>query len=141
MEERINEKLKEIELYLEEIESWLPEDIEDYKTDSKIRRACERNFEVISEYIVDIALYIIKLKKLRIPNDDESTFEILLENKIISEELCKNMIEARGMRNFIAHKYGEIDDTRVFYALKEQFNSDIKSFIEFIKKSLIGKNS
>jgi uncharacterized protein YutE (UPF0331/DUF86 family) len=141
MEERINEKLKEIEVYLEEIESWLPEDIEEYKVDSKIRRACERNFEVISEYVVDIALYIIKIKKLRTPNDDESTFEILAENKIISEELCKKMIEARGMRNFIAHKYGEIDDARVFYALKEQFNKDISNFIKFIKEIFMHKNS
>jgi uncharacterized protein YutE (UPF0331/DUF86 family) len=79
MEERINERINEIELYLEEIENWLPEDFEEYMQDSKVRRACERNFEVISEYVVDIALYLIRLKKFRIPNDDEVHLKYLLK--------------------------------------------------------------
>ena len=136
MEKRIISKIQEIEKYLGEIGSQLPEEIEEYENDSKTRSACERNFEIISEYIIDISLYLIKMKNFRVPNNDESTFQILAENEIISENLSERMIEARGMRNFIAHRYGEIDNSRVFHALKEQFKQDIEEFIDSIKKNL-----
>jgi uncharacterized protein YutE (UPF0331/DUF86 family) len=136
LKERIIEKIKKIEEYLEEISDWLPEELEDYERDSKIRSACERNFELISEYLLDIAIYIIRIKKFRTPNDDESTFKILAESKIISDTLSKNMIDARGMRNFIAHRYGEIDNSKVFHALKEQFKEDVKEFLVNINKVL-----
>ena len=136
MEKRIKEKIKDIENLLEEIYSWLPEEYDDYEADGKTRAACQNNFEVISEYVVEIAVYFIRFKKFRIPNNDESTFKILAENKIISYDLCQKMIDLRGMRNFIAHRYGEIDNAKVFYALKEEFRADIEEFIAQINKSL-----
>lgn len=140
LNKRIEEKIAEIEKYLEEIYSWLPEELEEYESDSKIKSACERNFEIISEYIIDIAIYLIRIKKFRTPNNDESTFKILAENNIISENLCQKMIELRGMRNFIAHRYGEIDNSKVFHAFKEEFKEDIEEFIDNITKSLKEEN-
>ena len=136
MEERINEKIKEIEIYLEQIYSWLPTDFEEYERDVKSKAACEKNLEVISEYLVDIAIYLIRLKNLRTPNDDESTFKILAEKNIISDELCKKMISLRGMRNFIAHRYGEVNNLKVFDAFKEEFRDDVEEFLNSVRKAL-----
>jgi uncharacterized protein YutE (UPF0331/DUF86 family) len=136
MEKRIKSKMEDIEVCLAEIESWIPEELEDYEKDAKTRKACEKNFEIISEYILDIALYLIRYKKFRTPKDDESTFNILAENNIIKPILCEKMIEIRGMRNFIAHRYGEVDNARVFHALKEQFSKDVEEFIESVNKEI-----
>ena len=136
MEKRIDEKIEEIEKYLEQIYSWLPEEFEEYMADTKSRAACEKNFEVISEYILDIAIYFIRLKKFRIPNDDESTFKILAEESIISNILCKKMIAMRGMRNFIAHRYGEVDNLKVFDSFQEEFRDDTEEFLNSIKTAL-----
>ena len=136
MEKRIDEKIEEIEKYLEQIYSWLPEEFEEYMADTKSRAACEKNFEVISEYILDIAIYFIRLKKFRIPNDDESTFKILAEESIISNILCKKMIAMRGMRNFIAHRYGEVDNLEVFDSFQEEFRDDTEEFLNSIKTAL-----
>lgn len=134
MEERISERIEEIEEILEEIENWLPDELEEYERNIMMKKASERNFELISEYIIDVALYFIKSKGFRAPKSDESTFQILAENKIISEELCEKMIELRGMRNFIAHRYGEIDNSKVFHALKEQLRADVEEFLNSIKE-------
>jgi len=136
MEKRIDEKIEEIEKYLEQIYSWLPEEFEEYMADTKSRAACEKNFEVISEYILDIAIYFIRLKKFRIPNDDESTFKILAEESIISNILCKKMTAMRGMRNFIAHRYGEVDNLKVFDSFQEEFRDDTEEFLNSIKTAL-----
>lgn len=133
---RINEKMAEIETYLEQIHGWLPEEYEDYETDAKSRAACEKDFEVINEHIIDIAIYVIRIKKFRVPTNDESTFQILAEKNVISNMLCKKMIAMRGMRNFLAHKYGEINNLTVFDALKEQLQDDVREFLNNIKKVL-----
>lgn len=136
LKKRIDERINEITTYLNEIYVWLPEELVEYEKDSKSKSACERNFEIISEYIIDIGVYFIRLKKFRMPNDDESTFKILAENNIISEDLYKKLVDARGMRNFIAHRYGEIDNSKVFHALKEQFSNDVEEFLGAINKAL-----
>jgi uncharacterized protein YutE (UPF0331/DUF86 family) len=40
------------------------------------------------------------------------------------------------MRNIIAHKYGAVDDERVFRTIKDELSKDAFSFIAQIKKSL-----
>jgi len=132
-EDRIKDKTTEIEQFLEELESIFPFDFEEYKSDFKIRAICERNFEKIIESVVDLAFILIKERKLKIPEDDESSFNILRNENIISEVLAKKLKEAKGMRNVIAHKYGKIDDEKVFQAVSEELISDAHEFLNSIK--------
>ena len=83
-----------------------------------------------------MASLIIRYKKLQIPEDDEKAFYVLLHNNIISNDLAKNLKEAKGMRNIIAHEYGEVDDELVFHAIKEELIPDVQKFIEKIKETL-----
>ena len=46
LKDRIDEKIEEIETHLEQIYSWLPEELEEYEKDIKSRVACEKVFEV-----------------------------------------------------------------------------------------------
>lgn len=134
MNKRIKDKIREIETFLEELGSVLPRSFEDYKHDWKLRDICERHFEKIVEGIVDLSFLIIQDKNLKTPEDDENSFDILNQEKIISEQLAKKLKEAKGMRNIIAHEYGKIDDEIVFEAVTEQLEKDIKDFIEIIKE-------
>lgn len=127
---RIDDKIEEIEKLLEELESILPIDIEEYSKDFKSKAAGERYFEKIIEAIVDVTFMIIKDKKLKTPEEDKQAFDILNEEKIISKELADRLKEAKGMRNIIAHEYGEIDDSLVFHSLTEELIPDTKEFIK-----------
>lgn len=82
---------------------------------------------------MDLAYLIIKKERLNIPEENK-LFEILFENKIISKEIFSKLKNAKGMRNVIAHRYGEIDDEIVFESLKEELIEDIEKFIEEIDK-------
>lgn len=129
---RINDKIGEIENYLEEFLEIMPETFEEYKQ-IKTRAACERYFEKIVEAIVDLAFLIIKEKGLRIPEEDKEAFDILLKENIISENLCERLKEAKGMRNLITHEYGKIDDEIVFNSITEQLEKDIREFLSNIR--------
>jgi uncharacterized protein YutE (UPF0331/DUF86 family) len=130
---RIDDKIKEIEKLLEELESILPISLEEYLNDFKSKAAGERYFEKIVEAIVDLAFLTIKERNLKIPEEDKEAFVILAEAGIISKELCEKLKDAKWMRNIIAHEYGKIDDELVFDSLKEELITDAQEFIKQIK--------
>ena len=132
MSERVNDKIIEIEKYLEELYQIVPSDFEMYKDDFKIKAACERYFEKIIESVIDLGFILVKEKNFKIPEDEESIFEVLFKEKIISEELSRKLKDAKGMRNFIIHQYEKINDELVFVVLAENLEKDIKDFVGFV---------
>ena len=129
---RINDKIDKIREYLSELEDIRPESYEEYIKDKKTKAACERYFEVIVEAVVDLAFLIIKVKGLRIPEDDKKAFDVLADEKIISKELASRLKDAKGMRNIIAHEYGTIDNEIVFEAVAKEIISDANDFIGLV---------
>ncbi len=133
---RIDDKIEEIERYLEELLEIVPESLEEYLKDKKSKAACERYAEKIIEAVIDLAFIYIKDNKLKIPEDEEGTFNILQKEEIISEHLAKKLKEAKGMRNFLAHQYGEVNDNIVYEAIKNELLTDIAEFIKLIREPL-----
>ncbi|MBU2576275.1 MAG: DUF86 domain-containing protein [Nanoarchaeota archaeon] len=133
MNERINDKIIEIEKYLEELESVLPKNFEEYSSDWKIRDICERRFERIIEAVVDLGFLIIKERNLNTPEDDKNIFDILSNSSFISPELSEKLKNAKGMRNVIVHEYGKINDEWVFEAITKEIVKDVRDFLEALK--------
>jgi len=136
MEERINDKIDEIENYLEELERDIPENFEEYVNNTTKKAACERHAERIIEAIVDLAFLFAKKRKFETPREEEGIFIVLASNKIISMELARNLKEAKGMRNILAHKYGEVDDAIVFHSVSEELRGDAEEFIKRVSECL-----
>lgn len=131
---RINDKIDEIIRYLDELDTIVPDDLDEYRQNFKTRAACERYSEKIIEAVVDLAFLVIKERKYKIPEDDKQAFDILAKEDIISMILAENLKNAKGMRNIIAHEYGKINDEVVFHSVTEELGRDIREFIEAIKK-------
>ncbi len=133
---RITDKINEVERYLQELQEIAPENLREYEANLEKKAACERYVEKIVEAVTDMAFLTIKMKKLRIPEDDSSAFTILHENKIIDEDLTKRLKNAKGMKNIIAHQYGDVDDEIIFEAITEALEKDVNAFIERIQAIL-----
>ena len=131
---RIDEKVKEVEEFLKELKGIIPASLNEYKKNIEKKAACERYVEKIAEAVTDLAFLAIKLKKLKIPEDDADAFNILLDDGMIDEQLSKRLKNAKGMRNIIAHQYGKINDEIVFEAVKEELSRDVKEFVKCLKK-------
>jgi len=132
--ERINDKKNEIEKYLKELDAILPQNFEEYLANLEKRLACERAMEKIIEAVNDFAIILIKEKRLPTPKDDLNAFDILSDKEIISKELSAKLKDAKGMRNFLAHQYGKIDDELVFQAVSEELPKDVEEFLEKMEK-------
>ena len=131
---KINEKINEVQRYLDELMGMVPNSLEEYESNKIIRAACERYFEKVIEAVTDLAFMVIILKKFRVPDDDINSFKILEENRIINNEMYNRLKDSKGMRNFIAHQYGQINDKMVYEAMKEELEKDVKGFISVIEK-------
>src|SRR3989344_5534752 len=131
---RIQDKIGEIEKYLEELSEIQPENFENYNNDFKTKAACERYFEKIIESIVDLAFLVIKEKKFKVPEEDKEAFDILTNEGIISKELAEKLKDAKGMRNLIAHEYGKVDDEIVFESITSELGRDTEHFVEKVKQ-------
>lgn len=135
MNNRIEGKISEIENFIEFLIERMPKSSEEYKINLEKKAFCERYVEKIAEAVVDLAFLIfkeelVKDKNIKIPQSDSEVFEILRDKSIITLELCKNLVEFKGMRNWLAHKYGEINDKIIFNAISEELPKDIKEFLD-----------
>lgn len=133
---RIEEKIQQIEKFLEELSEMKPSSFEEYEKNIKSKAICERYCEKIPEAIVDLVLLFIKYKNLPMPEDEDNAFRILKDNKIISENLSKSLQDAKGMRNIIAHEYGRIDDKIIFEAASHELEKDAKEFIKAVLEKI-----
>lgn len=131
---RIEDKIGELNKFLDNLESIAPSSLEEYKSSIEKKAACERFIEKIAEALVDLAFLAIKESKFEIPQDDADAFNILLNRKTINKGMADRLKSAKGMRNILAHQYGEVDDEIVFHAITEEIGKDAREFMEIIKK-------
>ncbi len=129
---RVSDKKEEIESFIGELSMVLSENYESYSSNLTERLACERAFEKIIEAVNDLAILILKEKRLTLPTEDIKAFDILSESKIISGELSKKLKQAKGMRNLLAHQYGKVDDEIIFEAIQNEIKKDVDDFLEMI---------
>lgn len=136
MKERLLEKLKELEKYLEELEQNTPETLEEYLASRKHQLICERLFEIILETFVDCLFLFVNAKHMEMPEDDESVIAVLQQKKVLTKELCAKLRDARRMRNIIAHKYGSVNHELVYHAIKEELSRDMNDFVIALRRAL-----
>jgi len=127
--DRLLEKIDELENYLRELEEYLPEQEEDYLNNGLRKRACERTFQLASENLIDICNLIISEKGFGIPSESKDSIRKLAENQVITASLSTRLEEFVGFRNLLVHQYGRVDDSRSYSFL----NMELKDFYEFIE--------
>ena len=131
---KLSDKIDEIQKYLGELEEAVPDTFAGYESNKIVRAACERYFEKVIEAVTDLAFMVIALKKFRIPDDDIDSFKILEENGLIDNGLYSRLKDAKGMRNFIAHQYGQINNKMVYKSITEELEKDVREFMDIVKK-------
>lgn len=139
LNKKIVAKLDELNLYVDELETLLPQDVEEYLENLKVRRACEKTIELAIEVVISILSSIVNDKRLGVPFSEENIIEIAQKNHIISVSLAKKIKEMKGFRNILVHKYGEVDDGQAYHYLSEELG-DFESFEREINRFLAGED-
>ena len=81
---------------------------------------------------VDLAILVIKDRRLTLPEDDKSSYDILADDGFITRDLAERLRQAKGMRNIIAHMYGTVDDELVYHSITEELVGDTRDLIKAV---------
>jgi uncharacterized protein YutE (UPF0331/DUF86 family) len=135
-ERRVLAKLREIEAYLQEMEALRPSSFELYTRSLQSRRAIEREFQILIECVIDTCYMLTSELHLGPPADDEQ----MLDNLVVKLPFIEKVKAMKGFRNILVHKYGSVDDEKVYSFLSEnlgdfsEFITIIHEFLDEIKK-------
>lgn len=131
----LGRKLAEMEVYLGQAKGYSRISVAAYKNDWKTQRIIERTLQILIELCIDIANHLISDKAMRLPTGYADTFKVLMENKVISKNLFKNMEKMAKFRNVIVHQYEKIDPVIVVSILHKNLD-DFEKYKKAIVKSL-----
>lgn len=84
-----------------------------------VQRACEAS--------IDLAMHLVRVYKLGIPQDSRSGFAMLAENKLIPLELSSRLQAMTGFRNVAVHDYQKLSLAVLRGILKDHLG-DFSSF-------------
>lgn len=90
-----------------------------------LQRACEA--------CIDICNHIIRSRQLGIPQSSRNSFELVAQNKLISEDISNRLQKMVGLRNIAVHDYQKLNLDIVVAVIKnhlvdfEEFSREISS--------------
>jgi uncharacterized protein YutE (UPF0331/DUF86 family) len=134
----ITNKLADIQAYYLELSEVLKSDFNDILGNNLKLRSTERLFQLIVDTAIDINTHIISEMNLTVPDDYQSTFISLGENKILPMDFANKIAPSVGLRNLIVHKYGRTDLIRMIIEIKSEIDQ-YAQFMKHIKKFLDSK--
>ena len=129
----VDGKLNDIYGYLQELKPLLQEESALILKKTVELHAIERLFQLIVDTAIDINTHIIAESGLIVPDDYQSTFVTLGENKIIDMEFALRIAPAVGLRNLIVHRYEKVNLRKMIDDMK----NEISDFVEYLAQ--IGK--
>jgi uncharacterized protein YutE (UPF0331/DUF86 family) len=120
--ERVVEKAEFIETCLEVLAERQSVGPDEYAETIEIRDVVERRFEMMTQACVDIGrILLVELDvEIKVPDANAATMRELASAGVLSDETAEAMAEACGLRNVLAHEYGNVvDDGIVYEALQD----------------------
>lgn len=125
----VKTKMADIQGYFMELKDILNEASREIIEDNLKLRTVERLFQLIVDTSVDINTHIISESDFSVPDDYQSTFIVLADNKILPMDFALKIAPSVGLRNLIVHKYGKVDIKKMVDDIK----SEISQYLEYLK--------
>jgi uncharacterized protein YutE (UPF0331/DUF86 family) len=137
MNDIVLNKKESIERCIKQIRTYyrLPSEMifeEDYMRQDAValnlQRACEQ--------CIDLANYVIKVRKLGLPKESKDSFRLLAANRIITADLAKNLEGMVGFRNVLVHEYQRMDIHLMIQVIENRLD-DLLRFTDYILKEFL----
>lgn len=114
----IRSKVDELDGRLVELAHVAPSTFEAFQSDLKGRLASERILQVCIEILIDIAESFVSGLRLGLPSDERAVPQRLRDAGVLNEADAALLKEMQRFRNVLVHRYGVLDNARVFANLR-----------------------
>lgn len=134
MKERALHKIAEARDSIGLVERHLPGTYRAFASMKKLERdGIYKNVEYAIQNILDICALLVKEKGLQVPASDQDMLEELQRAGIMKEETVATIQQMRGFRNYLVHRYGDIDDEVAYRNIKRGL-SDFTVVLQALQK-------
>lgn len=133
-------KMSDLQESFEELRVILLEDARSIIDDHLKLHTAERLFQLIVDTAVDINTHIIIESQFHVPNDYQSTFLMLGEQKALPMDFAVKIAPSVGLRNLVVHRYGRVDVKRMIDDIKNeigQYQEYLGYVRDFLEKNKI----
>lgn len=108
---------------------------EEYEQRIEIKDVVDRRLEMMTQACIDIARILLTELDVPVPDANADAMRELADEGVITSSLGEAMAEACGLRNVLAHEYGDvIDNSMVYNALQDL--SRYRTFLVEIREFL-----
>jgi len=132
MEDAIFNKVAAIERCIKRIREEYKGSKNDWKTNFTVQDSILLNLQRACETSIDIANFIVKKKKLGIPQNSRDAFDFLAQANLVNESLQVKMKHMIGFRNVAIHEYQTLD----LNIVESIIENNLGDFEEFAKAVL-----
>lgn len=126
---QIQKKLEALQLYIVRIRKYVPVSAESLRTNVEVSGVVERNLQLASEVVLDVANQLIAEFRFRTPDTYKESIVILGEVGVLEKEFADDFSGIAGFRNILVHNYMDIDYNEV----ADKVNNHLGDFEIFAK--------
>ena len=134
-EQLINRKAKLIEADLGMLQKYTRQSEETYIHSEEAQLSVERLLERMIGRLIDINYHVLKEKYSKLPIDYFDSFLEVAKQKVVKEDLALEVAKSTGLRNILAHEYDEIDNRKVYQAIKTAL-TQVPQYLQSVLTSL-----
>ena len=87
-----------------------------------IQRACEAS--------IDLAMHVVRWKKLGLPRESRGAFELLSASKLMEKSLAEKMMKMVGFRNLAVHNYQSIN-LEIVHSIVTKHLDDFRQLVQW----------
>ncbi|OIP55672.1 hypothetical protein AUK13_02580 [Candidatus Kuenenbacteria bacterium CG2_30_39_24] len=125
----VKNKLADLAGYYKELKLLINEPVKEILDNNLKLRSVERLFQLVVDAAIDINTHLIAESDIKVPDDYQSTFITLAENKFLPLDFAVKIAPSVGLRNLIVHKYSRVDSNKMI----EDVKKDINQYLEYMR--------
>lgn len=129
----VKKKINAIQFSLGRINKYRSLSLEEFIEDNDAKDIVAHNLFLALQNVIDIGTHIIADANWEEPNFLSEIPEILAKEGVITAELVKPLQGMIGLRNLIAHEYGDLDFITIYRIVQEDLG-DLNRFLEVVIK-------
>lgn len=132
----IKRKMILLENYKRELGKFPCVDFASFKKNVMMQKAVEKVLEEMIQICIDIGKHIISDEKLTMPSDNRGVFDVLYENKVLSDTVVELMKKMVGFRNVLVHMYEKINIETVYVIYRkrlfdfDRFTDEVRAYLK-----------
>jgi uncharacterized protein YutE (UPF0331/DUF86 family) len=129
--EVLSRKVNAVRFHLDRIRTKSNISLDEFLSSDDVKDIVCHNMFVMLQYVIDICNHIISDEGMEEPVFLSDMADILAKEKVIKKELVKPLKSMTGLRNLLAHQYGDIDFGTIYNIVKNDLK-DVYALLEDI---------